>query len=307
MAMSQTVPLSTNMPSTTAQTTHTIVPDVFLPSFEFDQYHPFTVWIGGRSAGKTRAAGLWVIGYTEWYEARYGQPAYFVCGRKLKTSIDYSSRRVIQNVIRNTGRLGHYKFFNSYTRTPLGGEILYMGLSGEHGTAESMKSMEGAMGIWWEEAHKMDAATRELMYPTVFRTPGARFLITFNPDQPTDPVALDFISPGRRSKNALISHCNFMDLPEAWRDPQEEEERQQTIEYEPERYDHIWGGQLDEGDADTKVLTRYVLNQCVEGYKQGLAPSVDNVPLTDGGLDLAYGGADKCALVIRQGLRVHKG
>ena len=70
--------------------------------------------------------------------------------------------------------MGHYKFFNSYTRTPLGGEILYLGLSGEHGTAESMKSMEGAMGVWWEEAHKMDAETRELMYPTVFRTPGAR-------------------------------------------------------------------------------------------------------------------------------------
>ena len=239
--------------------------------------------------------------YIEWYEATYGQPAYFVCARRLKTSIDYSSRRVIQNVVRNTGRMDHYKFFNSYTRTPLGGEILYLGLSGEHGTAESMKSMEGAIGVWWEEAHKMDAETREVMYPTVFRTPGARFLMTFNPDQPTDPVSLDFISPGRRKEGAFIAYCNFMDLPEAWRDPQEERERQLTIEYEPDRYDHIWDGQLDEGNADTQVLVRKVLEKCVDAYDRGLAPSVIDAPVTDGGLDLAYGGGDRCALVVRRG------
>ena len=44
-----------------------------------------------------------------------------------------------------------------------------------------------------------------------------------------------------------------------------------------------------------------MLRKCVEAYDHGLAPSVADAPLVDGGLDLAYGGVDKCSLVIRRG------
>ena len=74
-------------------------------------------------------------------------------------------------------------------------------------------------------------------------------------------------------------------------------DRLRDKENEPERYPHIWEGLPDDGDADTLVLAYGVLLKCVEAWDKGLAPPVDDdAPVTDGGLDLAYGGGDKCAL-----------
>ena len=78
-------------------------------------------------------------------------------------------------------------------------------------------------------------------------------------------------------------------------------ERLREQENEPERYQHIWEGKTDDGDADTLVLAYGVVEQCVKAWKEGLAPPVIDAPVCDGGFDIAYGGPDKCALLIRRG------
>ena len=69
---------------------------------------------------------------------------------------------------------------------------------------------------------------------------------------------------------------------------------------EPELYPNIWEGKPDDSDGQHKLLPYALVAACVEAYRKGLAPK-PGAHRPRAGLDLAEGGADKCALVIATG------
>ena len=90
-----------------------------------------------------------------------------------------------------------------------------------------------------------------------------------------------------------------------WRDNafftgKNERDRLRDLEAEPERYQHIWEGLPDDGDATRHVLTFDMMAKCVEAYKKSKAPPRGARP-SIAGLDIAEGGTDRCALVIGTG------
>ena len=57
-------------------------------------------------------------------------------------------------------------------------------------------------------------------------------------------------------------------------------ERLRDQENEPDRYQHIWEGMPDDGDADTLVLAYSVLlTMRVKAWDLGLAPPVIDAPV----------------------------
>ena len=104
------------------------------------------------------------------------------------------------------------------------------------------------------------------------------------------------INPRPGDVSALV---NFHQNP--WFPAELEAERIALQTEEPDRYQHVYMGLPDDGDANKQVLTYVVLQQCIEAWKEGLAPDKSMAPVTDAGLDIAEGGKDKCAHVVRVG------
>ena len=132
-----------------------------------------------------------------------------------------------------------------------------------------------------------------MIVPTI-RAPGSELWFSWNPLDRLQWCWQRFAVHPR--PDDVIVWCNWNDNP--WFPDELEEERVRFQLENPDRYQHVWEGTPDDGDADTQVLTYTVLRQCVDAWDKGLAPSLDEAPLVDGGLDLAFGGGDKCALEV---------
>ena len=74
---------------------------------------------------------------------------------------------------------------------------------------------------------------------------------------------------------------NFHENP--WFPAELEAERIALQTEEPDRYQHVYMGLPDDGDANKQVLTYVVLQQCIEAWKEGLAPDKSMAPVTDAG------------------------
>ena len=94
-----------------------------------------------------------------------------------------------------------------------------------------------------------------------------------------------------------MARNNFLDLPEAWRDPQEEHERQQCLRFEPDRYAHIWEGEFDDASDKRKVISYELARLCSEAWDR----RPETGAFKTSGLDIADTGVDKNALAIRAG------
>ena len=164
---------------------------------------------------------------------------------------------------------------------------------------EQIKGWEGVNRTWFEEAQMMSQKSRDLLYPTVFRQPDSEFWATFNPRLRIDPIYKDFVDGDFFKEDRYVRHVNFNDNP--WFPEAEEVLRAEMERTSPHSYAHIWLGVPDDGSPDAQILPYSALRDCVEAYRQGLYPSRDDAPITDMGLDISYGSADKCAQVIRIG------
>ena len=249
---------------------------------------------GGRGAARTHTFAQFVVmrmaGVLPAYPPR---PVRVAMARQFQVNIKESCKAAVEAYIHKFGfsdefKIGRYEIDNKKT----GSHAFFPGFNR---SPRSLMSTEGVDILWIEQAETLQDEM-ELIVPTI-RAEGSELWFSWNPTDRTQWCWQRFAE--RPRPDDVIAWCNWDDNP--WFPENQQIERLKWLEEQPETYPNAWLGQPDDGNADTRVLAYSVLAKCVEAWDKGLAPSVDDAPVTDGGFDLAYGGADRCSLVIRQG------
>ena len=244
---------------------------------------------GGRGSGKTYSV-------TTVLSILAHQRNLTVCvAREHLKSIQKSALPALELRMKRLGliRPDCFQVLRDEIRHANGSRFWFIGLSKV--SEEDIKGLEEVDICWVEEAHMMSARSWEILRPTI-RKDGAEVWFTYNPKDRTAPVHRLTL---RDNPRVWHRHVIWSDNP--WFPERSNRDRLDDLEDNPARYAHIWLGEPDDGDADTKILSYDVVRKCVEAHRQGLCPPYKDAPFVHGGLDLAFGGIDKCALVLRRG------
>ena len=252
------------------------------------------LFLAGRSMIPTHNS--WAIASALVLEAAR-KPMRIACVRENQNSIEESAKAIITDWIHRLGMTDEFDIAkNSINHKKTGSHMFFKGLN--QVTEEAVRGWEGISRCWVEEAHRLSASSRELLYPTIFRRDDSEIWMSFNPKERNDPVFLDFVSEKRRASDAWVRKVNFYDNP--FFPSGSEMERLATLESEPDRYDHIWLGEPDDSGDVQKVLPYTLLKTCAEAWPlRGEQRGTIHV-----GLDVAEMGVDKNALVSRKGPNV---
>ena len=264
-----------------------------LPSYaKFIVPHaPHTSLRGGRSSSKTSTIARLMVKETRLlHEARL-----MMCCREYQNSIEDSAKAALEEAI---VALGVEKDFRVLEQKIVcrnnGAEIHFAGLAK---LGQAIKGWHRPHWTWVEEAQSTTHKTAEILVPTCLRADGSRMFWSWNPDQRTDFVWQRFVeSPEDGDISILVNYTHNPFLPESSRRQAEAMKKSNPI-----RYRHIWLGEPDDGGGDDKILAYDVLMACVRAYKLGHAPSREDAPICEGGLDIADAGDNLNALVVRRG------
>ena len=188
---------------------------------------------GGRAAAKT-----WWVAW-EIIKACSSGHEDVVIFREYGTDAGKSAFKAVKRLIHERGLTGWDVKERSVRYRKTRSEITTRGLS--TGTQEGVKGLEGMTILWVDEAHVISERAWELLRPTLRET-GSRGYITFNPRFATDPVWIEFVEMGEDPDVALV-HATYRDNPEEPEGSRIERERDRRNR--PDRFDHIWEGELD--------------------------------------------------------------
>ena len=249
---------------------------------------------GGRGAGRTHTfSELCVLRMDGKLPAYEPGPVTIAAARQFQNSIGESCKKAMEHYIRKLGLSSHFEVRNYHIDNKVTGAHCFF--PGFNRNPQSLMSAEGVDILWIEQAETL-GEEMELIVPTI-RAAGSELWFSWNPMERLQWCWQRFAVHPR--PDDVVVWCNWSDNP--WFPDELEEERLRFQLENPERYQHVWEGTPDDGDADTQVLAYSVLMKCVDAYDKGLMPPDSDVSFHDGGLDLAYGGGDRCALVVRRG------
>jgi len=204
------------------------VAPVFEPLLEPSRYKG--AW-GGRGSGKSQFfADRLII-------QALSQPGFrALCCREIQKSLKESAKRLIESKIEEYELGALFDVQSAEIKTPGGGLIAFAGLQ-DH-TSESIKSYEGFDVAWVEEAQTVSNRSLNLLRPTI-RKPKSELWFSWNPRFDTD--AVDQMLRGEETPSgAVVVRANWNDNP--WFPAELEQERQDCIRQQAEKYDHIWEG-----------------------------------------------------------------
>lgn len=159
-----------------------------------------------------------------------------LCVRETQLSLKQSSKRLLENKIRDMGVGPMFKVWNDRIETPGDGVMIFQGMQ-DH-TAETVKSFEGFKRCWIEEAQAFSNRSLTLLRPTI-RAEGSEIWASWNPRRKTDAVD-EFFRAGTLP-GSIVVKSNWRDNP--WFPKELEAERKLDLEKYPDRYDHIWEGE----------------------------------------------------------------
>ena len=196
--------------------------------------HPYKVAYGGRNSLKSHsfAGALLTLGIK--------QDLRILCAREVQKSLAQSVHQLLQDKIEALDYGDLYVVTDEAIRCRITNTLFrFTGLA-DH-TAESIKSYEGFDVAWLEEAQAIVKRSRQILFPTIFRTPGAEIWESFNPNMDTDDAWERYIinpPPG-----AVVQEMNYRDAIACgfWTDEQEQL-RQYDLVYAKADYDNIWEG-----------------------------------------------------------------
>jgi phage terminase large subunit len=191
--------------------------------------HRYKVIKGGRGSSKS-----WGVARALLAEG-LKSPQRILCTREVQKSIADSSYKLLADQIRLLGLESEYRVLKTEIQGRNGAEFLFRGLGNM--TAESIKSFEGIDKVWVEEAHTVSNRSWELLIPTI-RKEGSEIWITYNPDEPTDPVDVRFVQ--NSPPDCVVVEMNFGDNP--WFPKVLEEEKNYLFSVDPDTATHVWGG-----------------------------------------------------------------
>lgn len=224
------------------------LPNKLLYLLKPDPERYFEVLHGGRGAGPkstTVAKVILIRAATE--RQQNGRPHKIFCCREIQNSIGDS---VLATLKEECERIGLADRFPILMRTKSdrsftdknGTQFLFEGL---FRNTSALKSVPGTSMCWIEEAATISKQSWDDLIPTVARTPGAIFYVTFNPINKTDLVSQEFLE--NEHKNARVTRCFFEDSPfhtQAMRDL-----RDRAYYVDPDGAAHLWGGEYRRNSA----------------------------------------------------------
>lgn len=208
---------------------------VKLPDYARDLFSPYRykVLYGGRGGGKTETVCRVLLLKAAMERLN------IMCGREFQNSLDESVKPTLEAAISEMGLDYFYRVY--------GNEI--SGINGSHfgfkGLARNVESVKGWNDVdifWGEEANVISDESLRLLKPTI-RKPNSELWFTFNRKDRDDPIDKMFLGENKPART-FVKKVNFYDNP--FFPDILEEERQNTLLLEPERYDHIWLGEPDE-------------------------------------------------------------
>ncbi len=158
----------------------------------------------------------------------------WVCLREVQKTLDQSVKKLLELKIEDFG-VGHlFDIQANRIKSKHGGVIIFQGMQ-DH-TADSIKSLEGYDGAWFEEAQNMSQRSLDLLRPTI-RKENSEIWFTWNPDQETDPIDRFFNEPPVDYVLVTANYNNNPWFPEVLR---REMEWDKARDYD--KYNHIWMG-----------------------------------------------------------------
>ena len=274
--------------------------EVNLPGWASPLFYParYKSLRGGRGSSKSHTlAILAILRMDNALSPHYYPfgPIRIACARNTENAINKSVKQVVQDWIKRMG-LSH--------RFSIGPHSIHHKVTGSHMSfpgierkLDAFLSMEGLDVIWVEQAETLTHLQWDKIGPTIRKVTAERWF-SWNPQLRSDWAWQRFVE--HRQEDDVSLWINWKSNP-WWHETGLETERSEDEMERPHIYAWKWEGwPNDEGIGDI-VLPYKTLLECIMAYKEGLAPKMENQAVTYGGLDLAFGGEDSCALVVRHG------
>lgn len=192
----------------------------------------YKVAYGGRGSGKSYACADALIVKSCSKQER------ILCAREVQKSIRDSSKRVIEDRIKEHGLEHLFDIQRDVIiSTETGSEFLFKGLLNL--TVDNIKSLEGVTIAWVEEANTISQKSIDILKPTI-RKEKSEIWFSYNPCLPTDPVH-DMFVMNEPPPNAIVRKVNYMHNP--WFPDVLKDEMEWDRKRDPDKYNHIWLGE----------------------------------------------------------------
>lgn len=204
------------------------IPMAFKPLFKPARYKAY--W-GGRGSAKTRSMAAALVAHA------FNHKEIILCAREVQESLKDSSKKVIENTIRQMGLGDHFTSIKDEIRGPHGSIFMFDGLR-DH-TVDSLKSKEGITKCWIEEAQSITKNSLQILIPTI-RDKGSEIWASWNPEDETDAIDYMFRGP-HPPGNSVIRQVSFRDNP-FFKDTELPEEMARDWKLNPEDAEWIWEG-----------------------------------------------------------------
>jgi len=198
-----------------------------------DPSQTFIVLHGGRGSAKSHSIAQILL-----MRAATRKKHRVLCVREVQKSLKESSYQLLVDYIDKwdplrlewdvTEKRIQHKVTRSY--------FTFIGLK-DH-TSDSIKSYEGYDDVWCEEAHSIGSESWNKLIPTILRKAGAKFWISYNPDDVTDYCHDRFVV--KNDPEALVVELNWRDNP--WFDRKMNTERLRLKRLNTDLYNHVWEG-----------------------------------------------------------------
>lgn len=260
-------------------------PRVFLPLLKPSRYKGAH---GGRGSGKSHFFAELLVEH-----CLMNPSTRAVCIREVQKSLKDSAKRLIEDKIQSMGAGAEFEVLHDRIVTPGDGVIVFHGMK-DH-SAESIKSLEGFMICWIEEAQSLSDRSLTLLRPTI-RADGSEIWASWNPRRKTDPIDV-LLRGDHPPDDSIIVQSNWSDNP--FFPATLEHERAHDQKNFPDNYDHVW-----EGDYASVNSGAYFAHSLTVAKAEGRIGRVGADPMMTYRAFWDIGGtgnnADACAIWIAQ-------
>lgn len=198
----------------------------------------YSVIYGGRGAGRS-----WSVARALLIQAAE-RPLRVLCARELQRSIQDSVHRLLTDQIAAMGLPG-FDVTRGEIRHLNGSLFLFEGL---RYNITKIKSLEGVDVAWVEEAERVSEDSWNVLIPTI-RKSGSRIIVTFNPDQESDPTYRRFVLDP--PPDAWVEKVSWRDNP--WLPDELAAEKDYLYRVDPDAAAHVWGGETRRA-TDAQIL-----------------------------------------------------
>ena len=220
------------------------------------------------------------------------EPVRIASARAFQTHISGSVKQVVEDYIRVYDLNEDFTVYDQRIVHRNGSEMSFPGI--ERGI-ETFLSKEGLDVLWVEQAEFLTDEHMDYLLPSIRKTTAERWFV-WNPFDRVGWCWQRFVANPRPAD--LSVKVNYEHNP-WWHLTGLQEELDDDLEFRPHIVPWKWMGEPNDANADS-VLPYEMLDRCRKAYAAGLCPDVSGMPVY-AGLDLAWGGENLCALVIRQG------